>query len=108
MTRFSFNAARHGRQQRLVTRVHALIIYDITDDKRRLQLAKCLQGYGDRVQYSGFEVHHTRAKHAQLINQIRYIIDETDNVRVYKITSTADITILGRGDLMKDQDVMVL
>lgn len=33
-----------------------LISYDITADKRRNALAKLLEGFGSRVQYSVFEV----------------------------------------------------
>ncbi|MDR2566017.1 MAG: CRISPR-associated endonuclease Cas2 [Bifidobacteriaceae bacterium] len=33
-----------------------LIAYDIPEDKRRTRVAKCLQTYGDRVQYSVFVV----------------------------------------------------
>jgi CRISPR-associated protein Cas2 len=32
-----------------------VICYDITDQKRRARLSKCLDGYGDRVQFSVFE-----------------------------------------------------
>ncbi|HQE92098.1 MAG TPA: CRISPR-associated endonuclease Cas2 [Anaerolineae bacterium] len=33
-----------------------LISYDIPDDKRRLKVMHLLEGYGERVQYSVFEV----------------------------------------------------
>jgi CRISPR-associated protein Cas2 len=33
-----------------------LISYDIPDDKRRLKIMHLLEGYGERVQYSVFEV----------------------------------------------------
>lgn len=33
-----------------------LIAYDIGDDKRRARVARILQGYGDRVQFSVFVV----------------------------------------------------
>ena len=32
-----------------------VICYDIPDDKRRIKVARCLDGYGDRVQFSVFE-----------------------------------------------------
>ncbi|NEP62230.1 MAG: CRISPR-associated endonuclease Cas2 [Symploca sp. SIO2G7] len=32
-----------------------LVVYDIPDNKRRTKLAKFLEGYGRRVQYSVFE-----------------------------------------------------
>ena len=32
-----------------------LVIYDITDDKKRLKIAKILKSYGYRIQKSAFE-----------------------------------------------------
>jgi len=32
-----------------------LICYDIIDDRRRYRIARCLEGFGDRIQYSVFE-----------------------------------------------------
>ncbi len=34
-----------------------LIAYDVSDDKRRVRVAKCLQGYGERIQYSVFRAY---------------------------------------------------
>jgi CRISPR-associated protein Cas2 len=31
-----------------------LVAYDIRDDKRLRQVATCMEGYGDRIQYSVF------------------------------------------------------
>ena len=36
-------------------KVFVLIIYDISGNKKRLQLSKLLQGYGFRIQKSAFE-----------------------------------------------------
>ncbi|NJN04871.1 MAG: CRISPR-associated endonuclease Cas2, partial [Leptolyngbyaceae cyanobacterium RM1_1_2] len=33
-----------------------LVVYDISDDRRRTKLATFLEGYGRRVQYSVFDV----------------------------------------------------
>lgn len=50
-----------------------LIAYDIPDDKRRTRLAKKLQSYGDRIQYSVFVAD---CKPAKLV-RLRRIIVET-------------------------------
>ncbi len=39
-----------------MSRSFYLISYDIPDDKRRLKIMHLLEGYGERVQYSVFEV----------------------------------------------------
>lgn len=33
-----------------------LVAYDIVDDRRRTKIAKVLESYGDRIQYSVFVV----------------------------------------------------
>ena len=64
-----------------------VISYDITDDKRRNNLAKLLLSYGERVQYSVFEC---RLKDiADLTDQVNELIDlEQDSVRIYRICDT--------------------
>jgi CRISPR-associated protein Cas2 len=37
-----------------VARRRYLVAYDIRDDKRLRQVATCIEGYGDRIQYSVF------------------------------------------------------
>ena len=41
-------------------KVFVLIIYDITDNKKRLKLSKLLLGYGFRIQKSAFEAMITK------------------------------------------------
>jgi CRISPR-associated protein Cas2 len=37
-----------------VARRRYLVAYDIRDDKRLRQVASCMEGFGDRIQYSVF------------------------------------------------------
>ena len=63
-----------------------VVCYDVPDDKRRLRLAKCLDGYGDRVQYSVFEAVLDRSLFDKMIADIQGLIDaETDRVVVYAL-----------------------
>ena len=63
-----------------------VICYDVTDDRRRRRLADCLDGYGDRVQYSVFEGVLERSLYEELLNDVRAIIDEADDgVLIYAI-----------------------
>ncbi|WP_433532637.1 CRISPR-associated endonuclease Cas2 [Micromonospora sp. CA-263727] len=58
-----------------------LIAYDITDDVRRTKVAKKLESYGDRVQYSVFIVDARPAKLLRLRAQLTDMINEgTDSV----------------------------
>ncbi|MFT3876115.1 MAG: CRISPR-associated endonuclease Cas2 [Propioniciclava sp.] len=53
-----------------------LIAYDIQDDHRRTRLAKLLERYGDRIQYSVFIVDAARAKIVRLRDEIKRAIDQ--------------------------------
>ena len=58
-----------------------LIAYDISDDVRRTKVAKKLESYGDRVQYSVFIVDARPAKLLRLRAQLTDMIDEgTDSI----------------------------
>lgn len=58
-----------------------LIAYDISDDVRRTKVAKKLESYGDRVQYSVFIVDARPAKLLRLRALLTDLIDEgTDSV----------------------------
>lgn len=76
-----------------------LIVYDITDNKRRNKLSKFLEGYGTRVQLSVFECFLSLKEMRDLYLKIkqRVKLDE-DNVRFYWITGetiTNTLTIGG-------------
>ncbi len=103
-----FNQRSSHRQLRVRPRIHALIIYDLSDDKRRLELAKLLQGFGRRVQYSGFEVMLDRATYSRMMRLIMLTIEPEDNVRIYRVHSAGDVSILGRGDPYIDEEIVVL
>jgi CRISPR-associated protein Cas2 len=52
-----------------------LIAYDIPHDGRRTRVAKCLLGYGDRIQYSVFVVDAGPAKLIRMKDQVRELLD---------------------------------
>jgi len=63
-----------------------VISYDIPDDRRRLKLARLLEGYGERVQHSVFEAHLDERGYADLRQRLaRLIKAEEDNVRFYRL-----------------------
>lgn len=71
-----------------------LICYDITDNRDRNRVARLLERYGDRVQYSVFEVHLGRADELVGIErELREILAESEgdaegeaDVRFYRLT----------------------
>ena len=63
-----------------------IIVYDIPDDKRRTKLAKLLDDFGDRVQWSVFEVQARGDDLDVLKKRTQRIVDpEEDRVRVYPL-----------------------
>lgn len=88
-----------------------LISYDIPDDRRRVRLAKTLQDYGGRVQYSVFECIMDHDLLTQMVAKIDAVIDaKEDSVRIYALCAgcVGHIQILGQGEVSADKDVYIL
>ncbi len=75
--------------------MHILVIYDISDNKKRRGAVKVLNAYGTRVQKSAFECIITDAMAAALEKKLSVIIDKTDSVRIYPLGSGTNIRSLG-------------
>ena len=75
-----------------------IIAYDIADSKRLSRIAKIMEDYGTRVQYSVFEVYADRHVLRQLM--VRALIEmdtEKDSVRIYSLCKDCEskLEILG-------------
>ena len=89
--------------------VYVLFIYDIVNNKRRTKLAKCLQGYGFRVQKSAFEAMISERLYKKLIDEIPQMIDkEEDSVRIYRIIGKGEVQMFGKTDDVKWEDVIII
>ena len=77
-------------------KVFCLIIYDIADNKKRVRLAKLLQGYGFRIQKSAFEAVITKKKYKKLLEELSPYGNGEDSVRVYKIIGQGQVVNIGR------------
>ncbi len=88
--------------------MYVLIIYDIIDNKRRLKLAKYLNGYGFRVQKSSFEAKLTKSKYNQMINGIGKYATNEDSIRIYKIIGKGQVTVLGKDYKIDDEEVIII
>ena len=56
-----------------------LIAYDVVNDARRLRVAKKLESYGDRIQYSVFVVDVRPARIVRLVAALEQIINPQDD-----------------------------
>ena len=69
--------------------MNLLVTYDVGTasevGKRRLrQVARICEGYGQRVQYSVFEVTCSKANYVRLVAQLRETMEENeDSLRIY-------------------------
>ena len=64
-----------------------LVSYDISSDRLRNKIAKMLEGYGERVQYSVFECLLTQPQFAEMYGKLLVLMDAGDdgNIRIYDL-----------------------
>jgi len=63
-----------------------IITYDIVVDKTRNKVAKVLEDYGHRVQYSVFELDYDRKQLERVIKYLLAKIDvDKDSIRIYTL-----------------------
>lgn len=89
-------------------KVYVLIIYDIVNNKKRIQLAKFLQGYGFRIQKSAFEAMIEKKLYNKLLKEISSYAGDQDSIRVYKIIGKGQVTKFGKLDEAMDDDVIII
>lgn len=85
-------------------RMNYLISYDIPSDppgdRRRQRLAKHLEQFGIRIQYSIFECELNPGLLAQIIDRIEQTIDpKLDNVRIYTLCASCTEKVQNMGTL---------
>ena len=99
-----------GAVQKVGNRTYfLLIIYDIVDNKRRTKLARTLEGFGVRVQFSAFECHLVLSEINELNKKIKPLIDESeDSLRVYRMPSTTKIDTMGRMGRTYAEEVVII
>lgn len=51
------------------------VTYDITDDRRRIAVYKCLRGFGDHLQYSVFRCDLIERRRVELIAALHELLD---------------------------------
>lgn len=74
-----------------------LVIYDISDNKKRTAMVRCLEQYCIRVQKSAFEGYVTRRQYDLLSDEARMLIDcQCDSLRMYLFFDETPIVSYGR------------
>ncbi|MDR4506846.1 MAG: CRISPR-associated endonuclease Cas2 [Candidatus Brocadiaceae bacterium] len=88
-----------------------VVTYDIIDDKRRSRVAKTMEDYGTRVQYSVFECNLDEDIFEEMLAALTGHIDhEKDSIRFYILCKgcVTSVKMLGKGELTEDEDVYIL
>ena len=84
--------------------------YDVRDDKRRLRVARALEGYGERVQYSVFELWLTGAQLEALVGRLTKHLGAEDSLRIYTLCAACAPRrrVLGTGRPTEEPGVLIL
>ncbi len=91
-----------------------LVSYDISDDKLRLKIARLLEGYGERVQYSLFEIWATPREMGRLRQQLTRLVKRSDqhvgSIRIYPLCAVCRTRreIVGEGKEVEEVEVAIL
>lgn len=88
-----------------------LVSYDISDDKRRNKAAKALKAFGDRVQFSVFEMNVNHEEFQKMVRKLRpHINEKQDSARIYRICENCKraVDIIGLGTVSEDPDLIVV
>jgi len=59
-----------------------IVSYDVSDDKRRNKVAKCLEGYGERLQFSVFRTFLSKRGLARLRFEINQQLGDSDGLLI--------------------------
>jgi len=92
-------------------RAFYVLTYDIANDRRRLKIARLLERYGERVQYSVFEMWLTPEEWQKIHRQLQRLLEESeDSLRVYRLCAACRqrILTLGQGETLEAPGIVVV
>lgn len=90
-----------------------LVSYDIAEDRKRTKIAKELENFGKRVQYSVFECDIDQRKLNELYERLVNLMSDVEdgNIRIYSICRNCEeklVTIGIAENNVKEDDVIVI
>lgn len=88
-----------------------VVIYDISDDKRRRRVFNLLEGYGRRVQFSAFECVLDDRKFEELRSRLVKVVKmDQDSVRFYPISrhTLGQVVVWGEPPLTQSSGSVVV
>ena len=94
----------------LMEKIFYLVTYDIEKNRSRTKIAKLLEGYGERVQKSVFEIRVKKQTFRKLKAKAETFLDEGDSIRWYQLCAKCHdhILISGTGMVYEPQDTWIV
>lgn len=92
-------------------RAFVVVAYDISDDRRRERVAKILEGFGERVQYSVFECRLDKVQYLRLRHALEDVIRADVDVVSFYFLCESDvrrIERIGRGPPRFEEGAVVV
>lgn len=89
--------------------LYVVVAYDVPDSRRRNRLARTLEGYGQRVQYSVFECRLDERRFLRLVAAVREHLEPGDAVRIYRMPrGEENVMVLGGRDMVESPKVIIV
>ena len=88
-----------------------IVVYDISDNKRRTKMFKVMKNFGTPIQFSAFECILKEQDFREVHEVIRAIIDpQKDKVRMYILCNSCrgGIKNMGTGKITKERNVIIV
>jgi len=88
-----------------------LVSYDISNDKLRTRFAKFLQKYGERIQYSVFEIKNSERILKNIETRIKLDFEkkftQNDSILIFHLTENCTITRYGYAK-NRESDILIV
>ena len=85
-----------------------VVMYDISDNKRRSIFSKILKAYGGWVQRSVYECILTEKKYNQLIQEVERFVLSHDLIRIYRLAGNTKVKVWGAIGFTEEEDVIII
>ena len=85
-----------------------LVIYDISNDRHRVKVAKFLNSYGNRVQKSAFETYLTKKQFNKMLAGLDKLLKPDDNIRIYRLRGYEEVKTFGTKDYQEQEKVTIV
>lgn len=86
-----------------------LVVYDISNNRKRYRISKFLARYGFRIQRSAFEVIGNPEQERDILSFLLSIVtDKDDLVRMYRLCGNDRVASFGNVGKAFDEEVVIL